>query len=39
MEAMKMEHTVKASKDGVVKEIHGKIGEFVEHGKVILVME
>lgn len=36
MEAMKMEHTLKASKDGVVKDVKFKEGDLVE-GQVELV--
>jgi 3-methylcrotonyl-CoA carboxylase alpha subunit len=39
MEAMKMEHTIKANKDGVVLELHFKEGDFVEPGKSIMKIE
>lgn len=38
-EAMKMEHTIKASVDGVVKEIKYREGQFIEAGSVILKIE
>ena len=32
LEAMKMEHTIKAQKDGVIKNIYYKVGEQVQGG-------
>lgn len=39
MEAMKMEHTIKASLDGVVKKIDCKEGSFADPGKVLITLE
>ncbi|KAL4442833.1 hypothetical protein ABPG74_010722 [Tetrahymena malaccensis] len=39
LEAMKMEHVIKAKKDGVVKVVKYKDGEFVQAGKLIVELE
>ena len=39
LEAMKMEHTIGAPVDGVVKEVHFKAGEQVEEGARLMSME
>ncbi|CAK83317.1 unnamed protein product (macronuclear) [Paramecium tetraurelia] len=39
MEAMKMEHTIKAAIDGEVKEIRYKEGQFIEAGAMIVKLE
>jgi biotin carboxyl carrier protein len=39
MEAMKMEHTVKSSLDGVVGKINCKEGAFADAGKVLITIE
>ncbi|CAD8135164.1 unnamed protein product [Paramecium octaurelia] len=39
MEAMKMEHTIKAAIDGEVKEIRYKEGQFIEPGAMIVKLE
>ena len=39
MEAMKMEHTVKASFDGTITEVRFKEGQFVGPGQIIIVLE
>lgn len=36
MEAMKMEHTIKASEDGIVAEVHFKEGELVSGGAELI---
>ena len=36
LEAMKMEHTLTASRDGTIKAIHYKIGDQVEQGKPLI---
>jgi 3-methylcrotonyl-CoA carboxylase alpha subunit len=38
LEAMKMEHTIAAPADGVVKEVHFKAGQQVEEGAQLLVL-
>lgn len=35
MEAMKMEHVIKAATGGTVSAVHYKVGDFVEGGKVL----
>ncbi len=39
MEAMKMEHTIAAPRDGVVKEIHYNVGEQVAEGVELIAFE
>ena len=39
LEAMKMEHTIAAPKDGVVKEIHFAAGEQVPEGAELVALE
>jgi biotin carboxyl carrier protein len=39
LEAMKMEHTLRAPHDGVVKEISNKVGDQVETNDVLIVVE
>ncbi len=39
MEAMKMEHTIRAQKDGVVKAVRGKVGQFVSEGEQLIDIE
>jgi 3-methylcrotonyl-CoA carboxylase alpha subunit len=39
LEAMKMEHTIAAPKDGVVKEIHYAAGEQVPEGAELITLE
>jgi 3-methylcrotonyl-CoA carboxylase alpha subunit len=39
LEAMKMEHTIAAPADGVVKEVHFKAGQQVEEGARLMSME
>ena len=39
LEAMKMEHTLKASLDGVVSELSVQLGEQVEAGSTLLVLK
>ena len=39
MEAMKMEHTLKAPRDGIVAEITVSAGDQVEDGTILLVLE
>jgi propionyl-CoA carboxylase alpha chain len=39
LEAMKMEHHVRAPADGVVAEVHVAKGQHVENGAVLLVLE
>ena len=39
LEAMKMEHHMKAPADGVVAEVHVAAGQQVENGAVLLVFE
>jgi len=39
MEAMKMEHTLTAPRDGVVKEIRVAIGSVVDEGQALVVLE
>jgi biotin carboxyl carrier protein len=39
MEAMKMEHSIVAKTEGVVKTIHYVAGEFVESGAVLVTFE
>lgn len=36
MEAMKMEHVVKAPHDGLVEKVHFSVGDFVEGGKPLV---
>jgi 3-methylcrotonyl-CoA carboxylase alpha subunit len=39
VEAMKMEHTVAAPAAGVVVAVHYRVGDLVEEGAVLLVLE
>ena len=39
LEAMKMEHPMSASEDGVVTEVRVEVGEQVESGTLLLVFE
>jgi propionyl-CoA carboxylase alpha chain len=39
LEAMKMEHPMTATADGVVREVHVSLGEQVESGTLLLVVE
>ncbi len=39
LEAMKMEHPMSATEDGVVKEVRVELGEQIESGAVLLVVE
>ena len=39
MEAMKMEHTMKAPADGIVEEVHGKEGEVVGQRALLISFE
>ena len=39
LEAMKMEHSIRADKDGVVKKIHFQVGELVQGGAVLASVE
>ena len=39
MEAMKMEHAVKAPHDGVAKEVRAKVGEQVDGGALLVIVE
>jgi propionyl-CoA carboxylase alpha chain len=39
MEAMKMEHPIRAVKDGVVSEVRVRLGDQVEAGQVLIVVE
>jgi propionyl-CoA carboxylase alpha chain len=39
LEAMKMEHHVAAPDDGVVTELHVRVGQQVENGAVLLVLD
>jgi len=39
MEAMKMEHAVKAPHDGIAKEVRAKVGEQVDGGALLVVVE
>ena len=39
LEAMKMEQSIKASKDGVIDEVFISKGDQVENGAVLMVME
>jgi 3-methylcrotonyl-CoA carboxylase alpha subunit len=39
LEAMKMEHSIRADKDGVLKKIHYKIGELVQGGVSLAEVE
>ena len=39
LEAMKMEHPMRASEDGVVGEVRVALGEQVESGALLLVVE
>lgn len=39
MEAMKMEHAVKAPHDGVAKDVRAKVGEQVDGGALLVVVE
>jgi propionyl-CoA carboxylase alpha chain len=39
LEAMKMEHPMSATEDGVVSEVRVELGEQVESGAVLLVVE
>jgi 3-methylcrotonyl-CoA carboxylase alpha subunit len=39
IEAMKMEHTIAAPADGVVKEVHFQAGQQVEEGARLMSME
>lgn len=39
LEAMKMEHLIKASKDGVIKTVNAKESTFVEGGAVLVEFE
>jgi biotin carboxyl carrier protein len=39
MEAMKMEHAIKAPEDGIVKEISFNVGDLVAEGAMLIEME
>lgn len=39
LEAMKMEHSIRSDKDGVVKKIHFKVGELVQGGVSLAEVE
>jgi biotin carboxyl carrier protein len=39
LEAMKMEHTLRSPREGVVKEINRSVGEQVETNDVLIVIE
>ena len=39
LEAMKMEHSIRSDKDGTVKKINDKIGELVQGGVTLAVVE
>lgn len=39
MEAMKMEHVIKAHTEGTVREVHFKVGDIVEEGKELVALE
>ncbi len=39
MEAMKMEHTLTAPRDGIVEEVMGNVGDQVEDGAILLKLE
>lgn len=39
LEAMKMEHPIRAPEDGVVRELRVTLGEQVENGALLLVIE
>jgi propionyl-CoA carboxylase alpha chain len=39
LEAMKMEHPMRAGEDGVVREIRAAVGDQVEKGALLLVVE
>jgi 3-methylcrotonyl-CoA carboxylase alpha subunit len=39
LEAMKMEHTITAPADGVVKEVHFAAGEQVPEGAALITLE
>lgn len=39
LEAMKMEHTIRASNDHVVKKVLSKVGAFVEAATTIIELE
>jgi biotin carboxyl carrier protein len=39
LEAMKMEHSIKASEDGIISELHVKKEDQVENGAVLMVLD
>ena len=39
LEAMKMEHSIKASEDGVISELHITKEDQVENGAILMVMD
>ena len=39
LEAMKMEHSIKASEDGVISELHVTKDDQVENGAILMVMD
>jgi 3-methylcrotonyl-CoA carboxylase alpha subunit len=39
LEAMKMEHTIVAPVDGIVSQVHFKVGEQVSDGDALLAFE
>ena len=39
LEAMKMEHSIRSDKDGVVKKLHFKVGELVQGGVTLAEVE
>ena len=39
LEAMKMEHAIKANSDGVLKNLNKKVMDFVEHGEVLFEID
>ena len=39
LEAMKMEHSVKATFTGTVTKVHSRVGDLVEDGRVLVTCE
>jgi biotin carboxyl carrier protein len=39
MEAMKMEHTIRATSDGIVKKIHYKVGDMVKRSSDLVELD
>lgn len=39
LEAMKMEHLIRASNDHVVKKVAGKVGKFVQAATLVIELE